>query len=570
MDLEVQERMPAFGQNMPPEQVEIVALSCRAWPEWEALRQQIYQKALQITTRPTFDFREMFSDPRNVEMAGRIMWALIKPFRPQVLIGPGFGAAPLVFATAQCALRDGIEVQTLMVRDQRKQHNKKKWVEGRRQPAGSRAIIIDDFMEEGSAIGLIKQALDADQHELELCAAAVFFDMWQPLGSRQISTSMFPVVSAFTRHDIGLTRDCFDAVPPTMKGAFPDFVGKPAWWRFELNSDLRYELKCAPVIADGAVFVADDSSQVWRFNLQDGSSEWCYQSLEQPVKGIVQRLQYLDNSVVFGCYDGTVTRLDAKTGRILWRYRQDSSIHATPEVDLLNQRLFINTEQWNQGQPHGHVQALDWLTGRLLWSHRLGYWPPASISYCPNSRAVIAPCNDQTVTCLDGDTGAMRWVCRSDGLVRGRAAIAQDRVYLATENGLLQCLDLHSGEVLWSRRYGKPLWHQFLLVHEGQVFVLDGRWHLLAFDAETGELCWLSRLRAAGCWCPVTYGQYLVVLSQGGELAVFEPRLQRKVWEDYVGGQYRQPPAIADGYMAIASNNVGLKVFRINELYNPS
>ncbi|MDP9651433.1 outer membrane protein assembly factor BamB family protein [Paraburkholderia caledonica] len=543
------------------------ASALRGLPEWEELRRQIVERAIHFNDALRFDFRELLSDAHYMRMAGRLMWRSIKHFDPDVLIGPGMGAAPLLFSIAHAALDDGCRLHTLMVRDQRKGHNRRRWVEGRRQPDHSRAVVVDDFMEGGSAISLVDTALEADGHVVDIRAAMVFFDMWQPLGSRQLSMHRFPVVSLFRRHDIGLTRDCFDAQPPAMKGSYPPFIEAPLWHRFDLNANRQHVYKSSPVIADGAVFVADDSSRVWRHNAACGDIEWSHESLQQSAKGIVQRLQYADGSVVFGSYDGTITRLNAADGRVCWRWRQDSSIHATPELDLARGRVFINTEQWNDGAPCGHLQAIDWKTGRQLWRYPLSYWPPATVAYGPEFNVVIAPCNDLTVSCVDADTGVLRWRIRTSGLIRGRPAISGNRVLWAAEDGVLSCIDIPSGEVLWERRYGRPLAHQFLLVRAGCAFVLDGKWHLLVFDIQSGALRWLSRLRSPGCGSPIEYGRYLVVLSRGGELAVFDPVKEIKVWESAIGGQYYQPPALSEGLLAAASNDEGLKVFSISPFY---
>lgn len=541
----------------------------RQTPEWEALRRQIYTEALRFSGKLAFDFRLMLTQPRLAESAGRLMWRLIRPFGASVIVGPGLGAAPLLYSIAMSALRDGVSLQILMVRDKRKEHNMKRWVEGKRAPPGSVAVMIDDFMEGGSALPLVEQALKADGHELDLVAAAVFFDMWQPLGSRQISVGRMPVVSLFSRHDIGLSRDSFDARPPLMKGDFPAFVGKPLWWRFGLNEKRSYALKCAPVIADGAVFVADDHCNVWRHRLEDGAIEWKYASLADPRKGIVQLLQLAGGSLAFGCYDGTVTRLDAQSGEVLWRVRQDSSIHATPALDPAGGRLFVNTEQWNGGAPLGSLVALDWATGRLIWQQRHWYWAPGSPYYCARNRVVLATCNDATMVCVDADSGELRWKLTTQGLVRGRPVISGGNAYAATEKGRLHCIDLASGEERWTVRYGKGLMHAFLLAHAGCIYVFDGKWHLSAFDEASGELRWLTRLRSAGAWCPVVCGDYLVALSRGGHLAVLDARRELKVWEDSIGGRYRQPPALGAGCLAAASNDQGLKLFRINAFYLP-
>lgn len=537
----------------------------------ERLRVQILRRAIHFSTHLVFDFRRMLTQASNADMAGRLMWSLIRDFEPQVLIGPGFGATPLLYATALAALRDGIDLPVLMVRDKRKDHNLKKWVEGERQPPGTRAVVLDDFMKDGSALPLVEEALAADRHDVSIQAVALFFDMWQPLGSRQISVSKYPVVSLFKRHDIGLSRDSFDAKPPLMKGAAPDFVAKPAWWRFNLNEKTAYPLKSVPVIADDAVFVADDHCRVWRHNAQDGSIEWRYDSLADPLKGIVQKLQYAQGSLVFGCYDGTITRLDAATGDVIWRWRQDSSVHATPELDLARNRLFINTEQWNNGQPEGHLYCMDWTTGQVIWKHRHAYWPPGTPTYSAADNSVFASCNDGTLVCADADTGEFKWQQATQGLVRGKPGLGAGRVFLATEGGKLQCHDTRSGELLWVKPYGKALRHQFVHVDRDRVFALDGKWHLTAFDTESGEIAWLARLRGPGCWGPVPFGPYLIVLSRQGQLAVFDPARELKIWEGGIGGLYEQPPAVglsSNGpLLAAASNTAGLKVFHIDDFY---
>jgi outer membrane protein assembly factor BamB/orotate phosphoribosyltransferase len=540
----------------------------RQHPAWERLRQQIYRRAIRFGTQLSFDFRELLTDAENARDAGLLLWRLIRPLAPEVLVGPGFGATPLLYATALAALADGHKLQVLMVRDQRKGHNKKRWVEGHHESArGKRAVMLDDFMKSGSAVPLVRQALAADKVPLDIAAVVLFFDMWEPLGSRQVSTSQYPVLSLFTRHDVGVSRDAFDAVPPLMKGAAPDFfAGEPRWWRFALNRNTGYPTKSAPAILDGGVFVADDRSRLWRHDARTGEVSWCVESLAEPRKGIVQLLQAVDASVVYGCYDGTLTRVRASDGEILWRWRLDSSIHATPWVDVAAGRVFVNTEQWNEGAPTGHLQCLDWTTGRVLWKQRHGWWPPGSAAVCPRSDVVVAPCNDGSLGAWTASTGEPLWKRKDAGLVRGRPLIDAGRVLFASEQGRVHCWDLRTGQPVWSTRYGKPLWHQFITAGGGELLVMDGKWHLSAFDLATGELRWLTRLRSAGCWMPVRCGAHVVVLSREGHLAVIDPAQQVKVWEGRLPGTFEQPPAVGEGLL-VAAGSSGLVAHDIHPSY---
>jgi outer membrane protein assembly factor BamB len=424
---------------------------------------------------------------------------------------------------------------------------------------------------------LVREALKADSITLDIVALALFFDMWEPLGSRQISTSQLPVVRLFSRHDIGLSRDCHDAMPPLMKGSAPDFVGDtPRWWRMGLNKSLAYPTKCAPVIADGAVFVADEKSTLWRHDLSTGDIQWSVASLETPQKGIVQKLQHVQGSLVYGCYDGSITRVNAATGTLQWRWKIDSSIHATPVIDEAGGRIFINTEQWNGGQPCGHLQCLDLATGHLLWKHRHAWWPPGTAAYCAATDLVVAPCNDESLVALGAGSGSVKWRFKTEGLVRGRPLIkvvrGKSRIYASTERGRLHCLDAVTGGLIWTRRYGQGLWHQFLVADDQAVFAMDGKWHFTAFGLDSGATRWLSRLRSPGCWQPVWCGKYLVVLSRQGHLAVLDPAREVKVWEGRIPGTYHQPPAIAaDGLgkpmLVAASSSSGLLAFDIHAHY---
>jgi hypothetical protein len=147
-----------MAEPRPAAQAASVLHTLRQQPAWHSLRRDIIARALRFSDNPVFDFRLLLTDPCAARQAGAMLWQLIRPFRPQVLLGPGFGAAPLLFAIAGAAL-DDVHLKLLMVRDQRNSHNQKIWVEGQRQPDYSRADMVDDFMEAGSALPLVEQAL---------------------------------------------------------------------------------------------------------------------------------------------------------------------------------------------------------------------------------------------------------------------------------------------------------------------------------------------------------------------------------------------------------------------------
>jgi len=542
--------------------------------ELEPLRRAILERVIRLGPTLVFNFKDLLSQASLARAAGRALWARIRHFEPEVLVGPGFGGVPLLYATAMAALeQDQLDLALWLVRDQRKAHAGKPWISGPSFVHAPRAVMLDDFLGRGTAVELIDQATAQEGKAMDLRAIAVLYDSWRWNGSRRISVSRCPVVAVFRRHDLGLTRDCDDAAPPLMKGAAPPLVQEPLWSRLDFNGASDRPRKSSPVFAAGALFAADDRSQVWRFDALTGEAVWCRKSQETHEKGIVQNLQHAEGSLVYGSYDGTVTRIDDEHGEILWRWKVDRFVHATPEIDLPRRRLFVNTEALDHDAPSGRLVAMDWDSGRVLWKFDHAFWAPGTARYDALRNRVLATCNDMSLVCVDADTGVLAWRGVTKGLVRGQPAIAGNHLIACTEDGWLQAFDLETGAELRSRRCGGGgKIHQFTHVQDGQVYVMDDNDHLAVFDASDFRLLWVSTLRSPGTWAPVRWGRFAIVLSEKGHLATFDVPTRRKVWEGRVGGQFAQPPAVGsvDGtpLLACASHRDGLSAYRINDFYS--
>ncbi|HEO71855.1 MAG TPA: hypothetical protein ENN80_11385, partial [Candidatus Hydrogenedentes bacterium] len=127
--------------------------------------------------------------------------------------------------------------------------------------------------------------------------------------------------------------------------------------------------------------------------------------------------------------------------------------------------------------------------------------------------------NDALVA-LDTDTGAERWRFYTDGPIRLAPAVAGGKVYFASDDGCLYCLDGASGALAWRFR-AVPSERTLLgntrlisawpargapVVADGMVYFGAGIWSfegifLYALDAETGAVVW------ANDTCDVPYMQ---------------------------------------------------------------
>jgi outer membrane protein assembly factor BamB len=182
---------------------------------------------------------------------------------------------------------------------------------------------------------------------------------------------------------------------------------------------------------------------------------------------------------------------------------------------------------------------------------------------------------DECVTCYDPTNGRLLWIhtdaARYFTTLAGEGprctpTVVSNRVYALGATGILNCLDLESGSVVWQRvittdaRAGVPEWgfSGSPLVHQGLVVVNagggDGR-SQLAYDGDTGELVWSSGN------APISYGspfltelgaQTQILTFNARRITAYEPSTGHVLWEHPWPGSF---PRVANP-VVVGTNRV--------------
>ena len=181
-----------------------------------------------------------------------------------------------------------------------------------------------------------------------------------------------------------------------------------------------------------------------------------------------------------------------------WRYDARRSARS-PEV--LPDRLHL---QWQRD--YRPLKPAFWQARQKRVQFDLGYEPVVA-----GKTLLIGSSRNDRVTALDTETGDERWRFYADGPVRLAPAVWQDKVYFASDDGCLYCLDVERGNMLWKRR-ASPSQRKVIgngrlisvwparggpVVAGGRVYFAAGVWpfegiFVYALDAETGDVIWVN------------------------------------------------------------------------------
>jgi len=176
---------------------------------------------------------------------------------------------------------------------------------------------------------------------------------------------------------------------------------------------------------------------------------------------------------------------------------------------------------------------------------------------------------EDTIVCLDLDTGKTLWKAASPGEPRGRGCsstpcVAGGRVF-AMGSTHLYCVDAKDGKLLWSQTLPAKAPGSSPLVVDGTVVIQAGR--LAAFEADTGKKLWEQPKVAGNNSSPAAWtkdGRTVLVCNSRNEVAGVDLKTGDVLWTTPGGGD--STPALVGDLLAVysRSTNIGLAGFKVS------
>jgi outer membrane protein assembly factor BamB len=254
--------------------------------------------------------------------------------------------------------------------------------------------------------------------------------------------------------------------------------------------------------------------------------------------------------VYVGRLDGVLLAFAASTGKPLWsRSFKPYCIFASPTLvsGVLYETLLPPPCDDGDRAKDGLTVALDARSGRLLWRYR----GPASES-APLVRAgtLYEGAWDHRLYALDirGRRPRVRWSFSGDAELNSSPAYATGTIYIGSRGGRVYAVDARTGLERWhASGYSSEDFYATPTMAYGRVFVGNTDGTVYAFGASTGHLLWAAHAgtyvyTAAAVWRRTVY-----VGSYDGNAYAFDAATGARRWKRDLGGSVHGAPTVMAG-----------------------
>lgn len=256
----------------------------------------------------------------------------------------------------------------------------------------------------------------------------------------------------------------------------------------DVNEGLCYE---------GVVYLLRESSQLGAYNAETGEELWKVKIGTDHTTGLAcsgnPDFDYLAVS-----HYGGLALVERHSGALLWNQEVAQGL-AGPAI--------VGMSIYAAGSD-GKVYAFDLDTGKILWKHDyLHDAPPDPPGFdgnrarfsdnparpCPiatDGRTIFFSVFDQCrVLAVDCETGTRRWAFQTQGWVLGTPAVAEEFVFIGSQDDFLYCINKQTGAEVWKFQTNARV-EADPAVNDKFVYFGSCDANLYCLEKQTGKLVW--------------------------------------------------------------------------------
>jgi outer membrane protein assembly factor BamB len=278
-------------------------------------------------------------------------------------------------------------------------------------------------------------------------------------------------------------------------------------WKLDIGKSRNYML--SPALAGNTIVVASADGNIARVQADSGKELWRIKAGMDLTAGVATD----GNLIAVGGAKGMLLAFDMD-GKALWKAQLSSEVLSAPSVahGIVVARSIDN-----------RIIGFDAKTGEKKWTVQRPA-PPLTLRLAPgmavhDGDVIIAQPGGKLASLLIG-TGAPRWEIEV-GIARGATelervtdiggtpAVFENDVCAASYQGRVGCFDITTGQPRWTRDLSSQVG---VGVDQRFVFAADDKGAVYAFNRESGTSAWKNdKLSYRALSSPVSYGRAVAV-----------------------------------------------------------
>jgi serine/threonine protein kinase len=282
---------------------------------------------------------------------------------------------------------------------------------------------------------------------------------------------------------------------------------------------------------------------------------WSY----RPEREVSTSPAVADDTVFFCDANGTLYAVEARSGDLLWQYREvGDSAEVTPVVS--DGVAFFLSEDEESGVDS--LYAVDVDTGRGLWESEIGSYLTPQLA-AADGIVYYYSYEDYSLHAVEAETGEEVWDQEFEYMID--TLVASSNAIYATDGDTLFALDANSGHRLWD--YGNfdddP---SIIEISDGRLYLgvatdetdTDGEYLLSALDAITGTEIWSKTIVVDGSMeASLTVANELVYIGVGNDMYALRTDVGDQIWKRTVSEPTALLPLTVEGGVVYLQGDSG-------------
>lgn len=267
------------------------------------------------------------------------------------------------------------------------------------------------------------------------------------------------------------------------------------------------------------------------------------------------RFDKLKNLVYFGGDDKNFYALNAKNGKLIWKYTSKGVFSYSTPV-LVNGTIYTTNTDYN-------LYALDPASGAEKWKFTA---TSAILSSPVVANGIVYFGSDAGyIYAVDAISGTLKWKYGTDHYVESNPVVSNGVVYIGGTDGFLYAFDGTTGNIKWKYDTGNVILRSNAIISNGVVFIGNREGNLYAVNAATGQLKWKFSTDEISLELakPVINNGIIYLASwysanhstEPGSLYAIKESDGSQIWKGLRGQGFKSGPVYADGKLFINSDD---------------